>query len=199
MPEFAWSAPLPPLNVANVSPAIAAALTDVSPSENVILPSQLNLGTRIRLFAQGEYTATSATPTCVLGFYMQAVGVAIGGTGSVIIAAGSALAAGASATSAPWQIWWNGRVIALSGPADALTGQIYGQGEVKWATTVGAAAWASVTPIPLTAALRTVTESNVAGGLNTNIAQKVMVGTTWSTATGVTSLTCDEFTCELLG
>lgn len=197
MAGYLYSNPVDTLNITSVSPAIAAALTDVSPAEVVIYPGQLRLATRIRLYAQGEYTTTSATPTCKLGFYMNAVGTAIGTT-EAILAEGPLNAAGASATAAPWQLWWNGRVIALSGPADAANAQVYGQGECKWSITAGGGGtWAAVTPIPVTAALKTV--SQTATGLVTTGNQKVMVGTTWSTTTGVTSFTCDELTCELLG
>jgi len=55
MPQTLWSAPpTGSLNVASASPAIAAALTDLSPVSVVLLPGQMNLGTRIRLYAQGE-------------------------------------------------------------------------------------------------------------------------------------------------
>jgi hypothetical protein len=195
---YVYASPVPPLNVSSISPAIAAALTDISPAEIIVGPGpyQLALGMRIKLFAMGEYTTTSATPTCVLGFYMNAVGTAIGTT-EAILAAGPANAAGASATAAPWQAWWNGRVTAISGPADAANATVYGQGEVKWSVNAGGGtnAWTSVNPIPLTAALKTVAQT--ATGLSTLNNQKIMIGSTWSTVTGVTSMTCDEFTCEL--
>lgn len=194
MPSTLWSAPIPPLNAASISPTIAASLVDVSPAEIVILPGQLNLGTRIRLYAHGEFTTTSATPTIKLGFYMNQVGTAIGTT-EAILAETTTQAVGSSSTAWPYSMWWNGRVTALTGPADAAnSGTVYGQGEVAWPTSL--TAWTR-SPIPLTNALRTVTQT--ATGLNMLTAQKVMIGTTWSTATGVTSFTVDEFTCELLG
>lgn len=193
MPFTRWSAPVDALNVASVSPAIAAALTDVSPTEVVILPGQLQLGTRIRLYAHGEFTTTSATPTVKTGFYMNQVGTAIGTT-EAIIAETTTQAVGASSTAWPWSMYWKGRVIALTGPADGANAQLYGQGEATWPTSL--TAWAH-NPIPLTAALRTV--SQTATGLLTTTAQKVMIGTTWSTVTGVTSFTCQELTCELKG
>lgn len=198
MPSTVWSAPVQPLNVASASPAIAAAITDISPTEVVILPGMLQAGTRIRLYAHGEYTTTSATPTCVLGFYLNQVGTAIGTT-PAILAAGPANAAGATATAAPWQAWWNGRVTAVTGPADAASSAtVYGQGEVKWSTVAGGgAAWTAITAVPLTAALKSVAQT--ATGLITTTAQKVIIASTWSTVTAVTSMTCDELTCELLG
>ena len=196
MPSTVWSAPVTPLNVASISPSIAASLVDVSPAEVVILPGQLSAGTRIRLWACGEYTTTSATPTCILGFYMNQVGTAIGTT-QAKLGETSAVNSGASSTAVPWMLEYWGRVTAVTGPADAAnSGTIYGQGRFWWSTTL--TAWASAgIPFPTSAALRTVTQT--ATGLNTLTAQKVMIGTTWSTVTGVTSFTCDELTCELLG
>lgn len=194
MPQTMWSAPVPPLNVASISPAIAASLTDVSPAEVVLLPGTLNLGTRIRLYAHGEFTTTSATPTVKTGFYMNQVGTAIGTT-EAILAETTTQAVGSASTAWPWSMQWYGRVTALTGPADAAaSGQVYGQGWSKWPTSLTAY---TESPIPLTAALRTVAQT--ATGLNTLTAQKVMIGTTWSTVTGVTSFTVNEFTCELLG
>jgi hypothetical protein len=205
MPQTAWSAPpLGSLNQANASPAIAAALTDLSPVEVVVLPGQLLAGTRIRLFAQGEYTTTSATPNCVLGFYMAAAGTAISGT-IITLTASSALTAGATATSAPWQLFYWGRVVAVSGPNSVATASFYGQGQAWWSTVAGGGGgtaaglngFTTVSGTPATAALRTVAQATTAG--NTLTAQEIMVGSTWSTVTAVTSMTCDEFTCELIG
>ena len=155
----------------------------------------LQLGTRIRLHAAGEYTATSSTPTVILGFYMNIVGTAIGTT-EVILAASAANTASATATAWPYSIWWFGRVITLSGPGNATGASVWGMGECKFPTSL--TAW-TIAPIPITAALRTVTQAGQLEGLATNTNQKIMFGTTWSTTTGVTSFTCDEFTCELLG
>jgi hypothetical protein len=195
VPGTLWSAPQPNLNSASASPAIAAALTDISPSEVLIRPGDLALGTRIRLFACGEYTTTSATPTCILGFYMNAVGTAIGTTAAKL-GATSAVNSGASSTAVPWQLIWYGFVKALTGPADAANASVYGQGRLYWATTLTAWAQAGI-PFPVTAAERTVAQT--ATGLITTGTQKVMVGSTWSTTTGVTSMTCQELTCELIG
>jgi hypothetical protein len=200
MPQTLWSAPVPPLNTASASPAIAAALTDLSPVEVILLPGQMNLGTRIRLFAQGEYTTTSATPNVILGFYMAAAGTAISTT--VTLGASGTLTAGSSATSAPWQLFWYGRFTALSGPNSVANASMYGQGTVFWSTVAGGGSgtsnpWTVVAPIPGTAALRTIAQSTTA--MNTLTAQEIMVGSTWSTTTAVTSMTCDELTCEVLG
>lgn len=190
MPGTLWSAPVPALNVTSASPAVVTALADVSPSEVVLLPGQMNLGTRVRLFAQGEYTDT-ASLTLTIGFYVNQVGTVIGTT-EVTLALGT-ITTSASATAWPWRMDYYGRFTAVSGPADTANAAMYGQGNL-WVST-SLTAWTQI-PIPATAAARTVTQT--ATGLLTTTAQKVMVGTTWSATTGAT-FTCDELTCELLG
>jgi hypothetical protein len=71
---------------------------------------------------------------------------------------------------------------------------VFGIGELTLPTSL--TAWTAV-PIPITAALRTVAQT--ATGLNTNTPQTVSVAVTPNVTTGITSITCDEFTCELLG
>lgn len=189
-----WAAPVPPLGFASNSPAIAAAITDVSPQQVNLLPGMLEIGTRIRLRAYGEYTATSATPTLIIGFYLNGTGVALSTTPAVL-AACSATTVSASAVAWPWMADYEGQVRALTNPAAGTTAQVYGMGKVWLPASL--TSFAAPLAMPATAAARTV--SQTATGLITNAEQTVSVATTWSTAAGVTSLTCDELTCELLG
>jgi len=193
MPVTAWSAPAMPMNSGALTPALTAVLQDITPVETLILPGQLNIGTRVRLFANGEYTATSSTPTVTLGFYMNQAGTAIGTTPANLMVT-SANAAGASATAWPWRLQWYGRVLTVTQADASASASMYGQGDAWWPTSL--TAWTN-TFYPATAAARTI--SQTATGLSTATAQKVMVGLTLSTTTGVTSFTCQEFTCELLG
>lgn len=207
MPSSIWAGPVPNLNVSSVAPAASLTLTDISPAEIIVgagTPYALNLGTRIRLFACGEYTGTSTTSTLLLGFYMQQPGLAITAAGAVVLGITPTTPVTVSATAWPWQLRWEGRVTALSGPADSLTGQVNGQGIFHWSGSAGGSvsAWATgyPAPFPATLAARTVTQNAVAGGLNTNGLNKVMLGSTWgTTVTGVTTFTVDELTCELYG
>jgi hypothetical protein len=196
MGNLSWSAPVGKLNGPSISPAVAAALTDISPAEVEVPGDSLVIGSRVLLFAQGEFTTTSVTPTCVLAFYIANIGTAIGS--AVLLGATGANAGLAAGTAVPWKLAWRGRLIAVSGPADANNGSIYGQGDVYWPASL--TAWAANLgpgPFPQTAAARTSVQT--ANGLNTLQPQKVMVASTWSTITGVTSMTCQELTCEVIG
>lgn len=189
-----WFAPVPPLGTVSSSPAISTTITDVSPQQTVLQGNQLELGTRIRLRAYGNYTATSATPTLIIGFYMNQLGVALTTTPAVLGAC-AATAVNASAVSWPWMAEYEGQVRLITSPANGITAQISGQGKVYLPASL--TSFQAPLTLPATAAARVVGQT--ATGLITNIQQYVAVATTWSTVTGVTSLTCDELTLELGG
>ena len=189
-----WSGPVPPLGAVSNSPAIAASLVDISPQQTVLQGGQLEIGTRIRLTAPGNYSATSATPTLILGFYMNQLGVAIGTT-QATLAASPATSVNASAVLWPWIMNYYGQVRQITSPAAGTNSQVVGQG-MLWLPASLTSFSAAIT-IPATAAARTVAQT--ATGLLTNVQSYIAVGSTWSTVTGVTSLTCDELTLELLG
>lgn len=196
MPETLWSAPVGPLTgLSSVSPGTATALTDISPSNLVIPAGALAIGTRVRIHAFGEYTATTAASTIVFSFVMQQVGTAIGTTPATL-AATAALTASASAAAWPWILDWKGRMSSITAPGavGATAAQVVGQGRSYLPTSL--TAW-TIAPFPITAALRTVAQA--ATGLVTNTNQYVAVCTTITTATGITNITCDELTVELLG
>lgn len=194
MPGTLWSAPSSQQSSASltVSSFTTATLTDISPVPCLILPGQLNLGTRIRLFAAGEYTATTTASSLTWGFYMNQVGTAIGTTNVTLAATASTAAV--VATAWPFQLYYSGVVQSLSVNQNATTAKIVGQGS-SWLpaslTTFTQAAF------PVTAAARTVTQT--ATGLNTETAQYIALGLTVATNTGFSSVTVDELTCELIG
>jgi len=193
VPVTAWSAPAVPMNAAALSPALTAVLQDITPVETLILPGQLNVGTRVRVFCNGEFTTTSATPTLTVGIYMNQAGTAIGTTQATLMVS-AANAVGASSTSWPWRMQWYGRVLTATQADASASASMYGTGEVWWPTSL--TAWTNIF-YPTTAAARTI--SQTATGLSTATAQKIMCGMTLSTVTAVTSVVCQEFTCELLG
>lgn len=196
MPSTLWSAPVGPLNgLSSVSPATATALTDISPGPQVILPGMLSVGTRLRIRAYGEYTATTTASTIVWSFVMNQVGTAIGTTPATI-AATAALTASASAVAWPWMLEYEGRMSSVTAPGavGGTNAVLVGQGKSYLPTSL--TAW-TIAPFPITAALRTVTQT--ATGLVTDTTQLVSVATTITTATGITGITCDELTVELLG
>jgi hypothetical protein len=196
MPGTLWSAPSSQQSSVSVttSSVTTATLTDVSPQPCLILPGQLNLGTRIRLSAAGSYTATTTASTLKWGFYMQQVGSTFATTPAIL--AETAATAAAVATAWPIQLYWSGVVQALSVSQNATTAKVTGQG---WSNVLPTSltAWGGPVPFPLTAPLRTVVQT--ATGLNTETPQYVAVGLTVATNTGWSSVTIDELTCELIG
>ena len=203
MPGTLWSAPVPALNNNSntISSFTTATLTDISPAQVIVNPPQLNVGTRVRLTAQGSWSATTAASTFTFGFYMTAASTATAANNlvatSAVLGVGPAITA-ANLTGAPWWMQYFGVIQKISSPVIGLTNAtIVGRGFMWSATSLTAG---SIVPIPQTLAAVTVTQTGTPGfGMVTNIAQLVSVGVTIATNTGVTNIITDELTCELLG
>jgi hypothetical protein len=193
MPGTLWSAPVPPLGVASNSAAVAAALTDYSPQETVILPGLLNLGTRIRLRAYGSYVSSAATATPTFGFYIANSGTALASAVPVAVTAAVTVANTGSA-SWPWAMEWDGQVRTVS-TSVAATGSLFGNG--KFYNPASISSYAAPFAMPVTLALRTVTQTSNGG--NTQLGQTVFVGIFPNVTTALATMTCDELTCELIG
>ena len=203
MPGTLWSAPVPALNNNSLvtSSFTTATLTDISPAQVIVNPPQLNVGTRVRLTAHGSYIATTTASSLKFGFYMTAASTAT--VANPLVATSAVLAESASVaavavTGIPWIIQYWGVIQKISSPVIGLTNAtIVGRG-YQW---IGSSLTAiSFTPIPQTLAAVTVTQTGTPGfGMVTNIAQLVSIGATVAVNTGLTSITCDELTCELLG
>lgn len=174
-----WSAPVPALGSTDGPNVTAAALTDGSPTASpIILPADiLEVGTTLRLQAFGQMTSTSATPTFTCGFYY-------GGTAGVALAVSGANAISASETAWPWRIWWEGEVRSVG-----TSGSIVGFGEFSNPTSL--TAWTGA-PIPITAALRTVT-------IDTTVRKQLSIGCTLSVTTGSPTFVCNHIRAELMG
>jgi hypothetical protein len=195
MPSTLWSAPVPPLGVTSNSAAVAAALTDYSPQETVILPGQLNLGTRIRVKAFGSYVSSAATATPTFGIYLSNAGTAlVSGTSLALAVTGAITVANTGSASWPWLMEWYGQVRTVS-TATAGTATYFGVG--KFFNPASISSFAAPFALPITLALRTATQ--VAGGGNTQLGQMVSVGIFPNVTTALATITCDELTCELLG
>jgi hypothetical protein len=186
-----WSYPVYPLPQANGTPVSAAALTAGTPQLGgqapVIPGGVIEAGMRLRLKAFGELTSTSATPTVVLGFYIGAVGGAIGS--AAVICASATLAISASATAWPFQMEYEGEFRNLGGSA----GSIHGQGKVESWFNVGLTGDGTTNPMPTTAAARTVST------LNTYQNNQIDVGVTLSVTTGSPSVTVTDVFFDLTG
>jgi len=98
----------------------------------------------------------------------------------------------------PWQLEYWGLIAALS-TAAANTGSIVGRGRFTDSVATGWTGTANQTGFiaPQTVGAQTVAQT--ANGMNTTTAQNILVGCTVVTATGITSITTNELTCELLG
>lgn len=194
MPSTVWSGPVPPLGIVSSTPAVAAAITDLSPQQTVIWPGMVQASSRVYLYACGNYITTGTTTTIIWGFYMNAQGTALSSSPAILAASAATAIVSTTSVAWPWQMWYRGVIRTMSTLAG--TGAvIVGQGRL--ATPTSLTAFAADVPIPVTAALRTVT--GTATALNTNIPQTVSVAITPSATTNITSVTCDEHTCELIG
>ena len=203
MPGTLWSAPVPALNSNSlvISPATAT-LTDISPAQVIINPPQLNVGTRVRLTAHGSYIATTTASNFTWGFYMTAASTATLANNLVATSAVLGVSPAVTAvavTGIPWIAEYWGVIQKMSSPVIGLTNaSIVGRGRLTTGTSL--TAFATPVPIPQTLAAVTVAQTGTPGfGMVTNIAQLVSVGATVAVNTGLTSITCDELSCELLG
>ena len=194
MPSTLWSAPVA---LGNSSPlvqsTITAAVLDITPPGCVIPAGYLNLGTRVRLVAWGSYIATTTASTMAFGFYMNTPGNTIITGTPAVLTLGPAVTAGAS--TMPWMLAYWGVLPAIS-PPTAPSGSIVGRGRFSSPATSWTTAPAE-TIAPQTVGAQTVAQT--ANGMITYNANAVQVGCTVVTATGITSITTNELTCEVIG
>ena len=109
------------------------------------------------------------------------------------------------ATAWPFQLTYSGVVNGTSVQQNATSGKVTGQGWsllpfslTSWQNSATPFVFGML-PMPVTAALRTVTQSATVTGLNTEANLIASIGVAVTTNTGLTSITVDEMTCELLG
>jgi len=200
MPSTLWSAPAAAgNNQPFVQSTITASVLDITPSGSgavggvyEIPAGLLNLGTRLRISAWGSYIATTTASTIAWGFYMNNPGVTILTTPAVLTLGPAVTCV---ATTMPWELEYKGLISAVS-TNTGTNGQIVGRGRffspVTGWTTAGN--WV-ITPQSVGAQ----TVAQTATGMITYNAQCIQVGATVTTATGLTSITTNELTCELLG
>jgi len=183
-----WRFPLFPLQSSASGAAVtAAALTASGVNPLPQLPPVSVQGSRLSLRATGELTSTSSTPTVILGFYIGSVGQAIGS--KVAICATATLAMSASATAWPFIMEYDGTLRTESSSA----GVIHGQGIVFSWVNVGLTGTGVPNPMPITAALRTVST------LNWSQVNEIDVGVTLSSTTGSPAVTITDLWAELSG
>lgn len=143
---------------------------DVSPSPLAVLPpGRLVPGTKLNLEAWGDFS-TTGTPNLTLGFWQGTRAASITGD----IALSSVITTGSGAAAWPWHMVWSGTCTAVG-----TTGTLIGSGFLVFGTSLTAV---SLFPIPITAALRTVT-------IDTTIERAVGVSATWSASSASNQVT----------
>jgi hypothetical protein len=195
MPGTLWSAPSAPLNSAPqvTSAFTTATLTDISPGPCLIPAGALNLATRLRIFAQGSYIATTTASTITWSLIMANAGSSIA-TGTPAVLGTSQAITAVAVTGIPWWIEYWGKMTAVS-TTTGTSAVLVGRGRLTTASSLTVL----TAPTPMQQTLAACTVAQTATGLITYTEQCVMVGATIATNTGLTSITVDELTCELVG
>lgn len=150
---------------------------DISPSPIPVIPGgKLHAGTKLYMRAWGEYS-TTGTPTFRLGFWLGARGTGASGTGTIVtdIAVNTLVATPSGAAAWPWWIEWDG-IVTLAG----TSGSMIGQGQSQRGLTIST--FETETPIPITAALRTV-------AIDTTIERAIGVSGEWGTSSSSNTVT----------
>lgn len=199
MPITVWSAPSfseQSNSSLTTSSFTTATLTDISPAPCLIPGGTVGLGTRVRLHATGNYTATTTASSLKWGFYLTGSGNAISATASAALAETASTAA-VVATAWPFILDYSGVFNAVSVSQNATTAKITGQGYSLLPASL--TTFTGPVPMPQTAAARTVTQTATITGLNTLNNLIAMLGITVATNTGFSNVVVDELTCELLG
>jgi hypothetical protein len=197
MPGTAWSAPMQNLAQSSLTTSsfTTATLTDISPSQCLLPPGSLNLGTRVRITATGTYAASTTASTITWQLNMNQAGTVIGTTPAILTISPAITAV--VVTGGEWILQYWGRMAAVS-TTTGTTASIVGHGLL---TTVasGGSLTAALTVYPMPVTLAGATVAQTATGLITYTEQNIMVGATIATNTGLTNIITDELTCELLG
>ena len=204
MPGTLWSAPVPALNsnseVCQLS--TTATLTDIAPAQVIINPPQLNVGTRVRLTAHGSYIATTTASTLTFGFYMTAASTAT--IANPLVATSAVLGVGPAVTAVavsgiPWGMLYWGRIsLDLIADHRATNAQIVGRGTCGTArhSPRSQASRRSRRLSPRSPSRRPA--RRVSAWSPTSPSWSASAAR-WPQTPGLTSVTCDELTCELLG
>lgn len=144
---------------------------DVSPLPLPVLrANKLYKGAQLYLRAFGEFTDT-ATVNLTLGFWFGTRTGTITGD----IALSSVISLASSAVAWPWWMEWEGTCTATG-----ASGTLVGQGQLQLGTAL--TTFGAEVPIPVTAALRTVT-------IDTTIERAFGVSATWGTSAAGNSIT----------
>jgi hypothetical protein len=159
-----WVAPLPPFHIADGAANATSALTDISPTPNIVVPANaLEIGSRLEFAAFGRFTSTATPGTVVIGIYLAASAAAIASGQALAIT--SAIVPVASSTNRSWRVEGNSTVRAVG-----TSGSILGLLEVSNITSNGTDLAPATAPTAVT--------------YDTTVPLTVRLGMTASVATG---------------
>lgn len=152
---------------------------DVSPSPVPVIPAgKLRPGSKIHVKAHGDYT-TTGTPNLTLGFWLGTRALSI--TTDVAL---SSVITTATATAWPWWMEWDGICTSIG-----TSGALVGQGQLQLGSSL--TAFNAEVPIPISAALRTVT-------IDTTIERAIGVSATWSASSASNQVTVNNLRVLIL-
>lgn len=165
--------PLTPLHVADGSAFTTfTSFQDISPAPQLVIPQQMmDVGMELFLYANGEYSTTSA-PTLSIGFWFNG---AAGFAPTSILAQTTTVTAGSSVSAVQWEAWWRGRLRAIG-----ASGSFKGLGTAHIGATL--TTYNTPSPMPTTQAARTVT-------VDTTANRAIGVGAAWGTSSASNSIT----------
>lgn len=175
------ASPLTPLHVADgASWNTFTAFNDISPVPQLVLPQQMmDVGTEIYLYANGEFS-TTGTPTLSIGFWFNG---AAGAAPTSILAQSNTITTGSGAAAWPWEAWWRGRLRTIGS-----SGSFKGEGSLVLGTALTTS---SISPLPITQALRTVT-------VDTTANRAIGVGAAWGTSNASNNIICYHLSALVL-
>lgn len=145
---------------------------DVSPQPlPVISADTLRKGSKIHIKANGEYSSLTGA-SLTFGFWFGTRAAVITGD----IALSSVITTGTTPTAWPWWMEWEGICT-----ANGTAGTLNGQGQLQTGSSL--TAFNAEVPIPITAALRSVS------GFDTTIDRAIGVSATWGASSASNSIT----------
>jgi hypothetical protein len=176
MPFQSWRAVLnAPGTGAGTPLANSAALTDISPAPQLVLPAgYLYPNQRLRITAYGIFSSVSA-PTLLLGVYY-------GGVAGTLLAATAANTIG-NGTNWPWQLWLDIYVRTVGS-----SGTVWCNGQAIIATSLTQPATPFFLPSSQTQPIT----------VNTTTANAITVGAQWGTGSSSNTITCEDAYVEAL-
>lgn len=158
--------------------AVPAAFSNFTTKQNVttlpvpVIPGRkLRRGSQVYIRAWGEYSSLTGA-SLTLGFWFGTAAAAITGD----LALGSAFTTGTTPALWPWWAEWEGWLDSEPGVAATLIGQ----GQYQFGSSL--TAFNAEQPMPVTAALRTVT-------IDTTIERAIGVSATWGAASASNLIT----------